>query len=122
MCPLTLRRRPLLSPATHTRPRLALLTFSPPFQELASRAREGKLKPEEFQGGTVSVSNLGMFGISEFSAVINPPQGAILAVGEGRQVVLPSASSSSSSGPSHFDNADGTLLSTTPPRSRSRSV
>jgi hypothetical protein len=97
-----------------------LLTFFPLFQELASRAREGKLKPEEFQGGTVSVSNLGMFGISEFSAVINPPQGAILAVGEGRQVVLPSASSSS--GPSHFDDADGTLLSTTPPRSRSCSL
>ena len=52
---------------------------------LAGKAREGKLKPEEFQGGTFSVSNLGMFGIKEFSAIINPPQGCILAVGAGEQ-------------------------------------
>jgi len=43
------------------------------------------LKPEEFQGGTFSISNLGMFGIKDFAAVINPPQGAILAVGAGEQ-------------------------------------
>jgi pyruvate dehydrogenase E2 component (dihydrolipoamide acetyltransferase) len=52
---------------------------------LAGKAREGKLKPEEFQGGTFSISNLGMFGIKDFQAVINPPQGAILAVGAGEQ-------------------------------------
>jgi pyruvate dehydrogenase E2 component (dihydrolipoamide acetyltransferase) len=52
-------------------------------KDLAARARDGKLKPEEFQGGTFSVSNLGMFGIKEFAAVINPPQGCILAVGAG---------------------------------------
>ena len=51
--------------------------------DLAARARAGKLKPEEYQGGTFTVSNLGMFGIKEFSAVINPPQGAILAIGAG---------------------------------------
>src|SRR3546814_7753166 len=54
-------------------------------KDLAGRARDGKLKPEEYQGGTFSVSNLGMFGIKEFSAVINPPQGCILAVGAGEQ-------------------------------------
>ena len=47
------------------------------------RARAGKLKPEEYQGGTFSLSNLGMFGIREFSAIINPPQACILAVGAG---------------------------------------
>jgi pyruvate dehydrogenase E2 component (dihydrolipoyllysine-residue acetyltransferase) len=52
-------------------------------KDLAQRARAGKLKLEEFQGGTFSISNLGMFGIKEFAAVINPPHGCILAVGEG---------------------------------------
>lgn len=54
-------------------------------KDLAGRAREGKLKPEEFQGGTFSLSNLGMYGISDFSAIINPPQSCILAVGAGEQ-------------------------------------
>ncbi|HTW50521.1 MAG TPA: pyruvate dehydrogenase complex dihydrolipoamide acetyltransferase [Stellaceae bacterium] len=52
-------------------------------KDLAARARTGKLKLEEFQGGTFSISNLGMFGIKEFAAVINPPHGGILAVGAG---------------------------------------
>jgi len=52
---------------------------------LAAKAREGKLQPAEFQGGTASLSNLGMFGIKQFEAVINPPQGMILAVGAGEQ-------------------------------------
>jgi pyruvate dehydrogenase E2 component (dihydrolipoamide acetyltransferase) len=52
-------------------------------KDLAARARAGKLKLDEFQGGTFSISNLGMYGIRAFSAVINPPQGAILAVGAG---------------------------------------
>jgi pyruvate dehydrogenase E2 component (dihydrolipoamide acetyltransferase) len=58
-------------------------------KDLATRAREGKLRPEDYQGGTFSISNLGMYGIRDFSAVINPPQGAILAVGvaEHRAVV-----------------------------------
>lgn len=57
--------------------------------DLASRARAGKLLPEEYQGGTFTISNLGMFGVDFFSAVINPPQAAILAVGGGtRRVVL----------------------------------
>jgi pyruvate dehydrogenase E2 component (dihydrolipoamide acetyltransferase) len=53
--------------------------------DLAGRARQGKLTPDEYQGGSISISNLGMFGIKQFDAVINPPQGAILAVGAGEQ-------------------------------------
>lgn len=54
-------------------------------KQLAAKARDGKLQPHEFQGGTASLSNLGMFGIKQFDAVINPPQGMILAVGAGEQ-------------------------------------
>jgi len=54
-------------------------------KDLAKRARDRKLKPEEFQGGTFSVSNLGMFGIKSFSSIINEPQGAIMSVGAGEQ-------------------------------------
>ena len=54
-------------------------------KDLASRARDGKLRPEEFQGGGFSLSNLGMYGISHFSAIINPPQACILAVGAGER-------------------------------------
>src|SRR5437588_5627154 len=50
-------------------------------RELAGRARARKLKPEEYTGATFSISNLGMFGVDEFTAVINPPEGAILAIG-----------------------------------------
>ncbi|CAH0474499.1 unnamed protein product [Peronospora belbahrii] len=59
------------------------------FMELVSRARLNKLKPEEFQGGSFTVSNLGSFGIEQFRAVINPPQACILAIGGGRREVLP---------------------------------
>ncbi|WP_076073165.1 pyruvate dehydrogenase complex dihydrolipoamide acetyltransferase [Sphingomonas montana] len=52
-------------------------------KDMAARARDGKLAPEEYQGGTASISNLGMFGIKQFDAVINPPQAMILAVGAG---------------------------------------
>ena len=58
-------------------------------KELAGRARENKLKLNEFQGGTFTISNLGMFGITEFTAIINSPQAAILAVGGGRMVINP---------------------------------
>jgi pyruvate dehydrogenase E2 component (dihydrolipoamide acetyltransferase) len=54
-------------------------------KDLAERARSRKLKPEEYQGGTFSISNLGMFGIKSFSSIINPPQGAILSVGVGER-------------------------------------
>jgi len=60
---------------------------------LAKKAREGKLQPAEFQGGTFTVSNLGMFGIKNFSAIINPPQSCILAVGATEKRVLPAPDS-----------------------------
>lgn len=62
-----------------------LATISKEAKELAAKARDGKLKPEEYQGGTFSISNLGMFGIKSFNSIINPPQGAILSVGAGEQ-------------------------------------
>ncbi|MBA3525660.1 MAG: pyruvate dehydrogenase complex dihydrolipoamide acetyltransferase [Pseudomonadota bacterium] len=54
-------------------------------KDLAARAKEGKLQPHEYQGGTASISNMGMYGIKQFDAVINPPQGMILAVGAGEK-------------------------------------
>src|SRR3546814_3475776 len=59
-------------------------------KDLAARAREGKLQPHEYQGGTASLSNLGMFGIRQFDAVINPPQAMIMAAGAGdrRPVIM----------------------------------
>jgi len=60
-----------------------LASISTQMKALAEKAREGKLQPHEYQGGTASLSNLGMFGIKQFDAVINPPQGMIMAVGAG---------------------------------------
>jgi len=62
-----------------------LLEISEDMKLLANKAKDGKLLPEEYVGGSFSISNLGMYGIKEFSAVINPPQGAILAVGSGEK-------------------------------------
>ena len=56
-------------------------------KELAKKAKEGKLQPEEFQGGGFSISNLGMYGIDSFNAIVNPPQSCILAVGAGKKTV-----------------------------------
>lgn len=63
----------------------SLKTISLEAKELIARARAGKLKPEEFQGGTFSITNMGMYGVKSFSAVINPPQSAILAVSAAQQ-------------------------------------
>jgi pyruvate dehydrogenase E2 component (dihydrolipoamide acetyltransferase) len=63
----------------------SLSVISTEMKALAGKARDGKLMPHEYQGGTASLSNLGMFGIKQFDAVINPPQGMILAVGAGQQ-------------------------------------
>ncbi|XP_040282274.1 dihydrolipoyllysine-residue acetyltransferase component of pyruvate dehydrogenase complex, mitochondrial [Bufo bufo] len=66
-----------------------LASISKDVASLAVRAREGKLKPHEFQGGTFTVSNLGMYGIKNFSAIINPPQACILAVGGSENRLIP---------------------------------
>jgi pyruvate dehydrogenase E2 component (dihydrolipoamide acetyltransferase) len=73
----------------HTIPPPKKTQISAEVKDLASRARANKLKPEEFMGGSFSISNLGMYGLTSFSAIINPPQAAILAVGGAQsQVVL----------------------------------
>jgi len=58
-------------------------------KDIAGRAREGKLSPDELSGGTFTISNLGMFGVSNFSAIINPPQACILAVSAAEKRVVP---------------------------------
>ncbi|MFN8722674.1 MAG: pyruvate dehydrogenase complex dihydrolipoamide acetyltransferase, partial [Rhodospirillales bacterium] len=75
----------LITPIIKAAEAKGLSQISAEMKDLAARAREGKLKPEEFQGGTFSVSNLGRFGIKDFGAVINPPQACILAVGASEQ-------------------------------------
>jgi pyruvate dehydrogenase E2 component (dihydrolipoamide acetyltransferase) len=75
----------LITPVIRGAEGKGLAAISNEMKTLAEKARAGKLTPEEYQGGTVSVSNLGMYGVREFSAVINPPQGCILAVGAGEQ-------------------------------------
>jgi pyruvate dehydrogenase E2 component (dihydrolipoamide acetyltransferase) len=63
----------------------SLSAISTEMKDLAARARDGKLQPHEYQGGTASVSNMGMYGIKDFGAVINPPQGMIMAIGAGEK-------------------------------------
>jgi pyruvate dehydrogenase E2 component (dihydrolipoamide acetyltransferase) len=75
----------LITPIIKDADRKGLGTISAEMKDLAARARDGKLKPEEYQGGTFSISNLGMFGVKDFAAIINPPQACILAVGAGAQ-------------------------------------
>lgn len=71
----------LVTPVIRDAQKLTLPQISAAVKDLATRARDKKLKPEEFSGGTITVSNLGAYGIDQFCAIINPPQAAILAVG-----------------------------------------
>lgn len=66
-----------------------LAEISSQIKDMAARARNGKLAPHEYQGGTFSISNLGMYGVKHFTAIINPPQSCILAVGSTTQKVVP---------------------------------
>ncbi|MDR1365722.1 MAG: pyruvate dehydrogenase complex dihydrolipoamide acetyltransferase [Holosporales bacterium] len=75
----------LITPIIYSAHAKGLKEISLTAKELIKKANEGKLKPEEFQGGTFTVSNLGMYGVKNFNAIINPPQGCILAVGAGQQ-------------------------------------
>ncbi|MEA2768468.1 MAG: hypothetical protein QOD93_1430, partial [Acetobacteraceae bacterium] len=75
----------LITPIIRQADAKGLATISREMKDLAGRARAGKLKPEEFQGGSFSISNMGMFGVSAFTAIINPPQSAILAVAAGKK-------------------------------------
>jgi pyruvate dehydrogenase E2 component (dihydrolipoamide acetyltransferase) len=76
----------LVTPVVRRADQKSVVAIAREVRELASRARARKLKPEQMQDGTFSISNLGMFGIDQFAAVINPPEGAILAVGQVRDV------------------------------------
>jgi pyruvate dehydrogenase E2 component (dihydrolipoamide acetyltransferase) len=75
----------LITPIIRHAEQKTLSAISNEMKDLASRARSRKLKPEEYQGGTTAVSNLGMFGVKDFAAVINPPHATILAVGAGEE-------------------------------------
>jgi pyruvate dehydrogenase E2 component (dihydrolipoamide acetyltransferase) len=75
----------LVTPIVRNADEKSLRQISAEIRQLAARAREGRLRPDEFQGGSFTISNLGMFGIREFAAIINPPQACILAVGASEQ-------------------------------------
>jgi pyruvate dehydrogenase E2 component (dihydrolipoamide acetyltransferase) len=75
----------LITPIIRQADRKGLAAISNESRDLIERARARKLKPEEFQGGTFSISNMGMYGVRDFAAIINPPQAAILAVAAGEQ-------------------------------------
>ncbi|WP_066773282.1 2-oxo acid dehydrogenase subunit E2, partial [Sphingomonas sp. CCH19-C6] len=109
----------LITPIIRDAASKSLSAISIEMKELAARAKDNKLKPEEYQGGTASISNMGMFGITQFDAVINPPQGMILAVGAGekRPVVIDDAlqvatvmSATGSFDHRAIDGADGAQL------------
>lgn len=78
----------LITPVLRNADQKPLSLLSNEMKDLAKRARDGKLMPEEFQGGGFSISNLGMYGIKQFNAIINPPQSCILAVGAGEERVV----------------------------------
>ena len=75
----------LITPIIRHAETKTLIDISSEMKELAARARDRQLKPQEYQGGTTAVSNLGMYGMRDFTAVINPPHATILAVGAGEQ-------------------------------------
>uniref|UniRef100_H2YN63 Acetyltransferase component of pyruvate dehydrogenase complex n=1 Tax=Ciona savignyi TaxID=51511 RepID=H2YN63_CIOSA len=79
----------LITPIVFNAHTKGLVAISQDVVSLAGKAREGKLQPSEFMGGTFTLSNLGMFGVKHFSAIINPPQACILAVGSARRELLP---------------------------------
>ncbi|KAJ8557562.1 hypothetical protein K7X08_003187 [Anisodus acutangulus] len=79
----------LMTPIIRNADQKSLSSISAEIKELAGKARAGKLKPNEFQGGTFSISNLGMFPVDRFCAIINPPQAGIIAVGRGNKIVEP---------------------------------
>ncbi|XP_058205701.1 dihydrolipoyllysine-residue acetyltransferase component 1 of pyruvate dehydrogenase complex, mitochondrial isoform X2 [Rhododendron vialii] len=90
----------LMTPIVRNADQKTISSISSEVKELAAKARSGKLTPNEFQGGTFSISNLGMFPVDNFCAIINPPQACILAVGRGNEVVEPVVGSDGTERPS----------------------
>ncbi|TGV08625.1 pyruvate dehydrogenase complex dihydrolipoamide acetyltransferase [Alcaligenaceae bacterium 429] len=78
----------LITPVVRNANNLSLSALSQNVRQLAERARDGKLQPHEYQGGSFTISNLGMYGVQNFAAIINPPQAAILAVGAAERRVI----------------------------------
>jgi pyruvate dehydrogenase E2 component (dihydrolipoamide acetyltransferase) len=78
----------LITPIVFAAEEKSIADIAAKARDLSGRARSRQLKPDEYMGGTFSISNLGMFGITSFGSIINPPQGAILSVGAGRPVVV----------------------------------
>jgi len=89
---LLLQQQPtgLITPIIKDVDRKNLREISSEMKDLGKRAKENKLLPEEFQGGTFTISNMGMFGVNNFTAIINPPQSCILAVGGAKKKLVPS--------------------------------
>lgn len=90
ICVATATPGGLITPIVRKAEQLGLSSISTSVRDLASRAREGKLQPHEYQGGSFTISNLGMFGVKSFTAIINPPQACILAVGATEKKVVAS--------------------------------
>ncbi|XP_044253375.1 dihydrolipoyllysine-residue acetyltransferase component of pyruvate dehydrogenase complex, mitochondrial isoform X2 [Tribolium madens] len=84
--------RGLITPIVFGADGKGVIDISKIVKSLAAKARDGKLQPQEYQGGTISISNLGMFGVDQFSAIINPPQSCILAVGTTAKRLVPDES------------------------------
>ena len=92
----------LLTPIVPRAEQLGLVAISSTIKELSARARASKLRPEQYQGGSFTISNLGMHGVRAFTAIINPPQACILAVGAVRpELVLADAGAGAEGGPAH---------------------
>jgi pyruvate dehydrogenase E2 component (dihydrolipoamide acetyltransferase) len=79
----------LLVPVVRDADRKSVSEIAAEIREMSGRAREGRLRPDEMTGGTFTVSNLGMYGVEQFAAVINPPEAAILAVGAATEEIRP---------------------------------
>ncbi|KAK9767418.1 pyruvate dehydrogenase complex dihydrolipoamide acetyltransferase component (E2) [Basidiobolus ranarum] len=85
----------LITPIVQNADTRGLVSISKTVKELANKARNNELKPQEYQGGSFTISNLGMFGINSFTAIINPPQSCILAVGATQKKIIPDSSKES---------------------------
>lgn len=99
----------LMTPIVKNADTKSLATISAEVKALAEKARSGKLKPEEFQGGTFCISNLGMYSIDRFAAIINPPQPGILAVGRGEKVARWQDNAEGGGGPATVTKMELTL-------------
>ncbi|KAL5735106.1 hypothetical protein ACOSP7_032967 [Xanthoceras sorbifolium] len=99
----------LMTPIIRNADQKSISAISLEVKELAQKARAGKLTPNEFQGGTFSISNLGMFPVDHFCAIINPPQAGILAIGRGNKVVEPVIGEDGNEGPAAVTKMNLTL-------------